>query len=55
MNGTDLWYYYKLILSIFSSWLINVSDDKIMKNAKIAIGLHLVINSYDLTMVMGKN
>ena len=40
-----------ITLSFFSSWLMNLGDDKIMKNAKIAIGLHLVINCYEITMV----
>ena len=33
------------------SWLTNLTDDKIMRNAKIAIGLHLSVNCFELTMV----
>ena len=33
------------------SWIMNMTDNKIMKYAKIAIGLHVGINFYELIMV----
>ena len=36
------------------SWIMNLTDDKIMKFAKIAIGLHLCLNCYELTMVIAR-
>ena len=47
------WGTYNLInfTGLHFSWIMNLSDDKIMKYAKTAIFFHVGVNIYELTMV----